>query len=69
MSQVKFEFQLGRDAADLQDGFVRVSLGNGVSLTTSIPKWVKGINDVRLDIVMDIEGSPPDADTRSTPIV
>jgi hypothetical protein len=68
MSQVILEFPLERDAVTLFTDTIAIELGNGVRLTTGIPKWVKGINSATLQIVLDIEGSP-DGVTKSTPIL
>src|SRR6185369_3426519 len=58
MSQVILEFPLDRDDVKLFTDTIAVELGNGVRLTTGIPQWVKGINAAKLQIVLDIEGSP-----------
>ena len=58
MSQVILEFPLERDDVKLFTDTIAVELGNGVRLTTGIPQWVKGINAAKLQIVLDIEGSP-----------
>lgn len=63
MSSVILEFDLPREDVRLGEDKVTVELGNGVRLTTGIPKWVVAINSAKMQIVLDIEGSPPDADT------
>ena len=69
MSQVILEFPLERECAVLHTDSIAVELGNGVRLTTSMPIWVKGINKVTLQLVLEVEGSPPDAITKPAPIV
>ena len=68
MSQVILEFPLERDAVILFTDTIAIELGNGVRLTTGIPKWVKGINSITLQIVLEIEGSP-DAISKPAPVV
>ena len=67
MSSVILEFDLPREDVRLHEDRVTVELGNGVRLTTGIPTWVKGINAAKLQIVLDIEGGPPDANTEQPP--
>jgi hypothetical protein len=69
MRQVILEFPLAREDVTLFTDTIAVELGNGVRLTTGIPQWVKGINSAKLQIVLEIDGSPPDALTESTPII
>lgn len=69
VSQLILEFDLERDAVTLRTDSLALELGNGVRLTTSCPAWVKGINAVKLQIVLAVDGSPPDAITHSAPIV
>lgn len=61
MSSVILEFPLAREDVRLHTDKVTVELGNGVRLTTGIPTWVKAVNAAKLQIVLDIEGGPPDA--------
>ena len=63
MSQVILEFPLDRDSVTLFTDTIAVELGNGVRLTAGIPVWIQGINSAKLQIVLDIEGSPPNAIT------
>ena len=67
MSSVILEFDLPREDVRLHEDRVTVELGNGVRLTTGIPTWVKGINAAKPQIVLDIEGGPPDANTEQPP--
>jgi hypothetical protein len=68
MSQVILEFPLERECAVLHADSIAVELGNGVRLTTSMPAWVKGVNKVTLQLVLEVEGSPH-ANSEPTPIV
>jgi hypothetical protein len=68
MSQVILEFPLEREDVRLLADKITVELGNGVRLTTGIPAWVVAINSATLQIVLDIEGSPPNANTGEPPI-
>jgi hypothetical protein len=69
MSALILEFPLEREDVILRTDKITVELGNGVRLTTGIPLWVKGINSAKLQIVLDIEGSPPShANTGEPPI-
>ena len=60
MSQLILEFPLDREAADIKGDNVSIDLGNSVCLTTGIPRWVTAINNVTLQIILDIDGVPPD---------
>jgi hypothetical protein len=69
MSQLILEFPL--DPARvilLEGGALRVELGNGVALTTSVPEWVRWINTAKLTLTMEVEGSPTDVTARPAPI-
>lgn len=68
MPSVILEFALAREDVRLHTDRVTVELGNGVRLTTGIPTWVKGINGAKLQIVLDIEGGPPNANTVEPPV-
>lgn len=69
MSQLILEFPMERETAELTPNGLRVDLGNGVKLVTGIPSWVKAINVVKLQLIMEIEGSPPrNANSSETPI-
>jgi hypothetical protein len=68
MSSVILEFPLEREDVILYTDKITVELGNGVRLTTGIPTWVKAVNTAKLQIVLDIEGGPPDADTKPAPV-
>lgn len=68
MSSVILEFDLERESVTLGTDRVTVELGNGVRLTTGIPNWVKAVNAAKLQIVLDIEGSPPDAKSGEPPV-
>jgi len=68
MSSVILEFDLPREDVILGDEKVAIELGNGVRLTTGIPRWVKGVNSAKLQIILEIEGSPPNANTGEPPV-
>lgn len=71
MSQVIFEFNLGLEAIDIDDSEephkLMIELGNGVRLTTSAPSWLGNVTEIKLQIVLETDGSPPHAITGQTP--
>ena len=68
MSQLTLQFPLLSSDLSIDGGKLTVDLGNGVTLRTSIPDWVKDIKAGELILIMEVEGSPPDAKSRETPI-
>jgi hypothetical protein len=61
MSQLILEFPLESDAVSTSGEEIRVELGNGVRLTSTVPTWIGIINSAKLSLVMEVTGSPPDA--------
>lgn len=68
MSQLILEFPLPDGSATLDQTHLSIELGNGVRLTSSAPDWIQSIHQVKLQLVMEITGVPPDADTHKSPI-
>jgi len=46
---------------ELDKGVIRVDLGNNIILIAEAPPWLDEIVKIRMDIVMEVEGAPPDA--------
>jgi len=71
MSQVILAYPMSIDDLDLDKGTdphkLSIELGNGVRLTTSLPSWVGDITEVTIHIILEVNGSPPDANIGSTP--
>lgn len=63
MSQLILEFPLPDGSATLERERVSVELGNGVRLNSSVPEWVTTVKGAKLQLIMDVEGSPSDANT------
>lgn len=61
MSQLIFEFPLPDDASVIDSGHLTVELGNGARLVCSVPDWVKQVIHAKMQLIMEIEGAPPDA--------
>jgi len=69
MGTLIIEFKLQDEAVDFNEGRVSVELGNGVVMSSPLPAWVKSIEEAKLQLIMEVEGSPSsDADTSETPI-
>ena len=66
MGQLILEFPLPN--ATLEDERVIISLGNGVSMSSGIPSWVKEIKQTKLQVILEIEGDPPHAYTSKSSI-
>jgi hypothetical protein len=65
MSQLTIEFPLSNSSVTLKGDELRVDLGNSVWLTTLAPRWLKSVQAAKLQLVMEIEGSPHDEPSRS----
>lgn len=65
MSQLIFEFPLPDDASVIEGEHLTVELGNGARLICSVPPWVKQVIHARMQLIMEIEGSPPDASPKT----
>jgi hypothetical protein len=61
MSQLILEFPLEPGAVTTEGEALMVELGNGVRLTSTVPAWVEWVNGAKLQLIMDVTGSPPDA--------
>ena len=68
MSQLIMEFPLDGRNIVLSDGALTVHLGNGVTLKTDAPEWIKWIHSAKLQLIMEVEGSPTDAKPGSASI-
>ena len=74
MGTLIIEFKLQDEAVDFQvdaEKNVRVSveLGNGVVMSSPLPAWVKNVEETKLQLVMEVEGSPPsNANPSETPV-
>lgn len=69
MTQLILEFPLSDGSVTVEDERLLVELGNGVRLTSSVPGWVQDITKVKLQVIMETTGSPPDATTEPAPII
>lgn len=58
MSTVILEYFLPDGAALIVKDSLVLDLGNGVTLRSSLPTWVKVIHKATLKIELEIEGSP-----------
>lgn len=68
MSDLILEFPLPEGSVILDNGGkLSVSLGNGVRLTSTVPAWVEYVHRAKLQLIMDVDGSPH-ANPGSTPI-
>ena len=65
MSKLILEFPLPEGAVTVKDLALRAELGNGCTLISSVPAWVKSVSTAVLRLEMEIEGSP-DQDARPT---
>lgn len=68
MGTLTIEFDLDEHAVILLDnGRISAALGEGVRMMTEVPKWVEGIRSAKLQLVLDVDGSPH-ANTERAPI-
>lgn len=58
MGQLILEFPVIARKRD--EGKLMIELGNGVRLIAEIPEWAGEINHASLQIVLHVQGSPPD---------
>lgn len=60
MSKLIIEFPLPNSSVSLKGSELHVELGNSVRLITDAPSWLKEIHTAKLQLIMEIEGSPHD---------
>jgi hypothetical protein len=68
MGQLIIELPLPDGSVSLHDENLWVELGNGVKLTTEAPEWIRRIIKARLQLILEIEGSPSDAYIKQSPV-
>ena len=61
LTQLTLRYPLKRSCVELDKGVIRVDLGNNIILIAEAPPWLDEIVKIRMDIVMEVEGAPPDA--------
>lgn len=68
MTQLFLDFPLPRGSATVRDEKIIVDLGNGVTLTTEAPPWIKSVYTATLRVALTVEGCPPDAIVNGAPV-